>query len=233
MFEPTRREGVLQLAGERRWLSTGYGGGFERAPAAYNITVPEGWAREDIEQYSRERREAAGFERAGPTLLTGVEMRHARGARLGPVVAYATVGLSNPATLPVEPEDTHEGTNDSDESATVGTINIIVGTSHSLTEGAQTNLVSVVAEAKTATLLEVAGVTGTTTDAIVVGSATEGSKTEFTGSATAVGAAARACVREAVVAAFDARYADSEPPTTVDRAEYGVVTDQRATVFNP
>lgn len=234
MFESTISDGVLQLARpDTRWLSTGYNGGFERAPAAYNITVPEGWGREDIEQYSYERRERAGLEQSGPTLLTGVDVRHARGARLDSVVAYATVGLSNPATLPATPSKTHEGNDFEGESETVGTVNIIIGTSRSLTDGAQANLVSVVAEAKTATLLDIADVTGTTTDAIVVGSATDGKKAEFSGSATDIGAAARACVREAVRASFEARYADSEPPASVEAARYGVVTDRRATVFDP
>jgi len=234
MFEPTRSEGVLQLASpETRWLSTGYNGGFEHASAAYNITVPEGWEREDIDRYGRERREKAGFEQAGPTLLTGVDVRHARGARLAPVVAYATVGLSNPATLPPEPSEAREREQSESASSEVGTVNLILGTSRSLTDGAHANLVSVVAEAKTATLLDIADVTGTTTDAIVVGSATDGEPAEFSGSATPVGAAARACVREALRASFAARYAESEPPETVEVARYGVVTDQRADVFDP
>ncbi|MXR50014.1 adenosylcobinamide amidohydrolase [Halovenus sp. WSH3] len=234
MYEPAVTEGVFRLRRPgARWLSTGYSGGFERAPAAYNITVPEGWEREDIDRYSREKREAAGFRESGPTLLTGVDVNHARGARLGPVVAYATVGLSNPATLPADPKETHEGNISEAGPGSVGTVNLIVATDRSLTDGAQANLVSVVAEAKTATLLDVAGVTGTTTDAIVVGSAVDGEEAEFSGSATEVGAAARACVREAIRAGFEARYAEDEPPETVEAARYGVVTDQRADVFDP
>lgn len=232
MFETTITDGVCQFRSEgTRWLSTGYDGGFERAPTAYNITVPEGWSREDIERYGRERRTAAGFEESGPTLLTGVDVTHTRGARFGPVVVYATVGLSNPATLPTNPEPTLEGNNE--ESAKIGTVNLVVGTTRSLTDGAHANLVSVATEAKTATLLDIAGVTGTTTDAVVVGSGVDGQRTEFSGSATEVGAAARACVREALGASFEARYADSEPPESVESARYGIVTDQRADVFDP
>jgi adenosylcobinamide hydrolase len=231
MFETTVSDGVAQLSRPgTRWLSTGYDGGFERAPAAYNVTVPEGWTREDLGEYSRERRTEAGFEQVGPTLLTGVSMDHLRGARLDPVCAYATVGLSNPATLRFEPDGTHEGTGVPER---VGTVNIVVGTTQSLTDGAQANLVSVVTEAKTATLLDLAEITGTTTDAVVVGSATDGEETQFTGSATDVGAAARACVREALRASFEARYTDDEPPESVAAARHGVVTDQRATTFNP
>jgi adenosylcobinamide hydrolase len=234
MFEPAVSNGVFQLAGPGvRWLSTGYSGGFERAPAAYNITVPEGWKREDIDQYSRERRRGAGFEQSGPTLLTGVDVDHARGAALGPVVAYATAGLSNPATLPPTPAEAHEGNNPDRDPTEAGTVNLILGTTRSLTDGAHANLISVVTEAKTATLLDIAGVTGTTTDAVVVGSARDGEETKFSGSTTEVGAAARACVREAVTASVEARYADSEPPTSVEAARYGIVTDQRADIFDP
>lgn len=231
MFDVTVRESVAQLARpDTRWLSTGYDGGFERASAAYNVTVPEDWTREDLGEYSRERRAEAEFERDGPTLLTGVSMAHLRGARLGPVCAYATVGVSNPATLPLEAVGTHQRTEMPDRA---GTVNIVVGTTRSLTDGAQANLVSVVTEAKTATLLELAGATGTTTDAVVVGSATDGERTQFTGSATEVGAAARACVREALRASFEARYSDENPPEGVADARHGVVTDQHATTFNP
>lgn len=232
MFEPTRRDGILQLRRpDSRWLSGGWNGGFEKSPAAYNITVPDGWEREDISEYIRERVADAGDEERGPALLTGVEMRHARGARLDSVVVYATVGLSNPTTIAMEKSDTHEGKKG--QTAELGTVNLLVGTERSLTQGAQANVMSVAAEAKTATLLALAGVTGTTTDAIVVGSATDGEGTEFTGSATAVGGALQACVRDAVRASFGSRYADTEPPESVAAAEYGAVTDQQTEVFEP
>lgn len=238
MFETTVRDGVLQLARpETRWLSTGWNGGFERADAAYNVTVPDGWERTDLDRYIRTRRRQAAFEAAGPTLLTGVDMKHVRGARLDPVVAYATVGLSNPATLPIPDEDeerrqSHEG-NMLGKTAETGTVNLLVGTTRALPESAQANLLTVVAEAKTATLLAAAEITGTTTDAIIVGTDESGETARFSGSATPVGAAARACVREAVLASFQARYADSRPPASVSEAEYGVSTEQRATVFDP
>ncbi|MFT4947391.1 MAG: adenosylcobinamide hydrolase, partial [Natronomonas sp.] len=138
-----------------------------------------------------------------------------------------------PSTRPSSSKEAHEGNKQAEGSKPVGTVNLLVGTARALPDGAHANLVSVVAEAKTATLLDIAGVTGTTTDAIVVGSATDGERAEFTGSATEVGAAARACVREAIRASFDARYVDSEPPESVDAARYGVVTDRRADVFDP
>ncbi len=232
MFETTIADGVLGLHRPgTRWLSTGWDGGFERAAAAYNVTVPEGWERTDLGAYIDERRERAGFTATGPTLLTGVEMCHARGARLDTVVAYATVGLSNPAALPMEPIRTDEEPRD--RPSRIGTVNLLVGTTRRLTEAALATLLGVVVEAKTATLLAESGFSGTTTDAVVVGSDETGEPATFAGSATPVGAAARARVREAVRASFRSRYAEREVPRSVADAEHGVVTDRRAEVFTP
>lgn len=233
MFESSISDGVLRLRRPgMRWLSTGWNGGFERAATADNIEVPEGWNRTDLETYVAERRERAGVGGGGPALLTGVSMRHARGARLGPVEAHATAGVSNPAALPMDPTG-------ADLAATgpsghhVGTVNVIVGTTHQLDDGALSTLLAVVAEAKTATLLATTSFTGTTTDAVVVGSDESGKPETFAGSATPVGSAARACVREAVRASLQSRYADRDVPDSVADAEYGVVTDRRAEVFEP
>jgi adenosylcobinamide hydrolase len=232
MFETTVADGVLRLRRpEMRWLSTGWEGGFEQAEAAYNITVPEGWERTDVGTYIDERREQAGFTASGPTLLTGVEMHHARGARLGSVVAYATVGLSNPAALPMEPTGMDKRRLDGQPS--VGTVNLVVGTTRCLNEAALATLLGIVVEAKTATLLAESNFPGTTTDAVVVGSDERGETAMFTGSATTIGTAARACVREAVRASFRSRYAEREVPHSVADAEHGVVTDQCAEVFIP
>ena len=232
MFETTISDGVFRLCRpEMRWLSTGWDGGFERGEVAYNVTVPEGWERTDVGTYIDERREQAGFTASGPTLLTGVEMHHARGARLGSVVAYATVGLSNPAALPMEPTGTNKRR--SDGPSGVGTVNLVVGTTRCLTEAALATLLGVVVEAKTATLLAESNFSGTTTDAVVVGSDETGEPATFAGSATAIGTAARACVREAVRASFRSRYAEREVPRSVADAEHGVVTDRRAEVVTP
>jgi len=232
MFETAVSDGVLRLRRPgTRWLSTGWGGGLTRADAAYNVSVPEGWERTDVGPYLRERLDGAGFESGGPALLTGVGMEHARGARLGPAVAYATVGLSNPAALPMDPAD-GDGT-PTRELPRTGTVNLLVGTTRALDGAALANLLAVVAEARAATLLSLAGFPGTTSDAVVVGTDETGEPAQFTGSATPVGAAARACVREAVAASFRSRYADRDVPETVADAEYGVVTDRRAEVFTP
>lgn len=232
MFETTVRDGVAQLARPRtRWLSTGWAGGEKVADAAYNVTVPEGWECESMDAYLAERLSSASFARGGPALFTGVDQRHARGARLGSVEALATAGVSNPAALPMEPSG-----EPSDDSAKppAGTVNVVVGTTRSLAPGALANLVTVAAEAKAATLLAETGFPGTTTDAVVAACDPAGEEAAFTGSATPVGAAARACVRDAVRAALRSRYdGDAEVPNSVADAKHGVVTDQRAEVFEP
>jgi len=258
MFEATVREGVLRLRRPgTRWLSTGWDGGRSHAAAAYNVTVPEGFERTDLGAYRDERLARAGFKNesgvgrdrdaesdAGrgddpPTLFTGVAMEHARGARRGPVVAYATVGLSNPAMLPMDPAGETELAADPDrEAATTegpprrpGTVNLLVGTTRRLADGAAANLVAVAAEAKAATLLATAGVPGTTSDAVAVADDPDGEPAAFSGSATPVGAAARVCVRDAVRASLRSRYPDGDLPGPTGDAEHGVVADERAEVF--
>jgi adenosylcobinamide hydrolase len=229
VFDAATADGVLRLhQPDVRWLSTGWAGGFERADAAYNITVPEGWSRTDIGTYIDERRERADFDSNGPTLLTGVEQQHVRGARLDPVVAYATVGLSNPAVLPME---TAEADQQPDQPPHRGTVNIMVGTTRRLDRATLVSLLGTVVEAKTATLLPTTGFSGTTSDAAIVGTHTAGEPAAFAGSATEVGAAARACTREAIRASLRSRYAEREILESVGDAEYGVVTDRRAAVF--
>jgi adenosylcobinamide hydrolase len=228
--------GVCRLtAPGSRWLATGHDGGYREADAAYNVSVPEGFDRTDLAAYAVDRRERAGFDAPGPTLLTGVDATHARGARSGPVTVLATAGVSNPAALPVdEPGDPeYDAVPETHGDAPAGTVNVLAWTERALDDGALATLLSVVVEAKTATLLARTGVPGTTTDAAVVGCDPAGDPSAFAGSATPVGAAARACVREAVTASLGARYADGDPPGSVAAAGHGVATTRRATVFEP
>lgn len=234
MFEPVVRDGILRLRREETsWLSTGWNGGLRRGDVAYNISVPEGWNRTDIYEYVSERRARAGFDREGPTLLTGVDLEHLRGARLGSVEAYATAGISNPAALPIEPDasTTNPAGEMGGEPDTPGTVNVIVGTHRALETAALANLLAVVTEAKAATLLTETGYPGTTTDAAIVACDPTGDDREFTGSATLVGRAARACTRDAVLASLRSRYPDGEYPSTVESAEHGVSTACCADVF--
>ncbi|MFB6205899.1 MAG: adenosylcobinamide amidohydrolase [Haloglomus sp.] len=264
----TVRAGVCRVRAPAtwRWLATGSEGGIQRAPAAYNVTVSDGFDRTDLAAYSRERRREAGFDAPGPALLTGVSMRHARVAVYGPVTVVATGGLSNPATLPVggaesitpvtdgsapattdgsTPSTTDGSTSSTTDGSTpsttdesdgpVGTVNLLAATDRALSAGTLAELLATAAEAKTATLLRATGFTGTTSDAVVVGCAPDGEPAAFAGSATAVGAATRVCVRDALLASLAARYdgRGNELPDSVADADHGVVTDGTARVFEP
>jgi adenosylcobinamide hydrolase len=231
MFEFARSDGVLQFARTgTHWLATGPGGGFERADAAYNVTVPEGWDRTDPEVYAAERVEAAGFEPGGPALLTGVEQRHARGAQVDSVAVVATVGLSNPTAFGPSHSEVDTG---GDDTRRPGTVNLLVGTDRALADGTQAELLATVVEAKAATLQRATGFSGTTSDAVVVGCDPQGEPAAFTGSATAVGDAARTCVRAAVTASLESRYADCDVPNSVADADHGVVTTRNPDAFDP
>jgi adenosylcobinamide hydrolase len=234
MFETTIRDGVLQARSPgARWLVTGWNGGYVDGDAAYNLTVPDGWDRTDLAAYATERRTAAGFDVDGPSLLTGVGMEHAAGAQLDGVRAVATVGISNPAALPLEPDGTEPAGLVDGEALETGTINLLVGTDRALSDGALATLLGAAVEAKTATLQQVAGFSGTTSDAVAVATDPDGPRAAFAGSATRVGDATRAAVRSAVRRSFDSRFAEKPPPESVDSAEAGIVTSRRAEVFDP
>jgi adenosylcobinamide hydrolase len=237
MFEADRRHGVARMVHDgARWLSTSWDGGYRRADAVYNLTVPEGFERTDLDAYREQRLADAGFA-TGPALLTGVEMAHARCARSGPVTVLATAGVSNPAVLPTGSGEAPDWAADDpvpDEGVDdwrPGTVNLLVGAHRALDDGALATLLATAVESKAATLLDVAGVPGTTSDAALVGCVPDAPVAEFGGSATEVGAATRACVRDAVRASLAARY-DDGPPAPAE-APYGVVTDRQTDVFQP
>lgn len=233
MFDATISDGVIRVRGTGvQWLSSGWNGGWSEGPAAYNISVPAGWECSDTTTYVTDRLTRAGFADEGPCLLTAVDLCHARGAKRGSVRAIATVGVSNPASLPLDSvADRDDGPHDR-TSGEPGTVNVIVGAANALEPSALVSLLGGVVEAKTATLMQLTGFTGTTTDAVIVGCPVEGSPIEFVGSATEIGLDTRACVREAVCASFRSRYVDQSIPATVRDAEYGTVTRRRAEVFD-
>jgi adenosylcobinamide hydrolase len=234
MFETRRADGVCRLASEgARWLATGWDGGYQTADAAFNVSVPTGFERTDLDSYARERLGAAAFERRGPVLLTGVDLTHARGARAGSVTVVATVGLSNPASLPTKNGHARNTETTPHDQPPAGTVNLLVGTTRALADGTLATLLATAVEAKTATLQSRTGFTGTTSDAVAVGCDPTGDPAEFAGSGTEVGSAVRACVRDTVAGSLRARYADEELPDTVADAAHGVVTDRETEPFQP
>lgn len=280
MVEIRVHDDVAQIrAPGSEWLSTGWNGGRWRSDVAYNVTVPEGWSRTDLGAYVDERLAGAGFDGDGPALLTGVEMRHARIARIEvdpddgadldgdsesvSVAALATAGVTNPAALYPDVETERAGGESGGESAAAtsgegraaetvsedastppsGTVNVLLHVERPLAAGALSNLVAVTAEARATTLLRETGFPGTTTDAVIVGSrALDGGDgdgdsatdpAQFTGSATPIGSAARACVRDAVRASLASRYEETAVPESVADADHGVVTTRSADVSEP
>ncbi|ERH07696.1 MAG: hypothetical protein J07HN4v3_00058 [Halonotius sp. J07HN4] len=240
VFETTVTDGVRQVRRQHTdWLSTGIDGGRQHADKAYNITVPAGWNNTALDAYIEQRVTAAGFETGGPALLTGVAQRHTRRAVCGSVAALVTAGLSNPAALPARSDvDSATATTeteraDDDPANRRGTINIILVTTRALSAATQASLLAGVAEAKAATLVAKTGFTGTTSDAVIVGSDPDGKPAQFAGSATSVGQAARACVRDGLTAAIAARYPDGEYPGSVADADHGSTTTATATVSTP
>lgn len=236
------RAGVLQIRrSNTEWLSTGWNGGRQDADCAYIVSVPDGWERTDLERYVDRRLERAGFaDRGGPVLLTVVDIDAARGAQCGPVTVYATAGISNPAALPMDPAggslpetERQETDSASEANPPAGTVNLLVYAAREFADGALANLLTVAAEAKAATLLEKTGFPGTTTDAVIAGHDPTGPPTAFSGSGTRVGAATRACVRDAVQASLQAYYDDADSPSSVDDATYGVSTDVRTEAVRP
>jgi adenosylcobinamide hydrolase len=205
-----RADGVAQLrAPGYRWVSTGHPGGLRTADAAYNISVPEGFSRTDLRSYIDTRRARAGFVADGFALLTGVDMRHARLARTAETTVIATAGVS--------------------KSPRGGTVNLLISVDGQLTDAALFNLIAVAAEAKAATLLRSTAAPGTSSDAIIIGCAPRGASVRFSGSVTPVGAAVRACVRDAIAASLRSRYGSGPPPHGGDAA-HGSTTSVRPTV---
>jgi adenosylcobinamide hydrolase len=226
MFDVAVQAGVCRVArAGTRWLVTGPDGGYRTADAAYNVTVPDGFDRTDLAAYGASRRREAGFDDGGPTLLTGVDMSHTRGARSPPVVVVATVGLSNPVSLGGEGEGNETG-----GGRHAGTVNLIVGTSRALADGALGTLLATAVEVKAATLQATTGFTGTTSDAVAVGCDPAGEPAAFAGSATPVGRATRISVRAAVRDAIDAR---GDVPASVGDAEHGTSAAAEPERFRP
>lgn len=236
MFDTTCRDGICRLARpETRWLTTGWDGGYVTADDAINISVPSGFDRTDLATYVTNRRERADMPGNGPALLTGVDLVHARGARAGSVTTLATVGLSNPAALPLDPsgETDVRDPPDGHDPSRAGTVNLLIGTRRALDDGTLASLLATAVEAKAVTLSGLTGFSGTTTDAIAVGCNPTGETAPFAGSGTDLGADTRACVREAIRASFESKYTPTDRPDTVADAANGAVTTRRADTFRP
>ena len=150
----------------------------------------------DIVAFTKARLAALGQPYALAFLTSRDIERHHRKRRLVDGVAatcLTTVGLSNGERIGSRRQ----------AKATPGTINTLVHVSRSLTDGALVEAVSIVAEARTAAILEARSaraapaITGTGTDCIVVACPLEGEPTPWAGLHTAVGEAIGGAVYEA------------------------------------
>lgn len=204
-----RRGSVIRISRPKtRWLHTGWRGGTWQTDYAYSVSVPSDWAGSDVASDVMDRLIDVGFTDSGPTLITGVASDHARVAIADDVEVLATAGLSNP-TNGVDP-------------LAPGTVNLVVITELALVDGARANLLAMVAEAKAMTLDRLAGVSGTSTDAIIVGDNPLGEPCRYSGSATEIGSATRSAVAAAVTSALHARYGNESLRLAVEHAPHPV-----------
>ncbi len=228
MFETTGRDSVCQIRREgARWLSTAWDGGYRTADAVYNVTVPEGFERTDLDAYRAERLSGAGFA-VGPTLLTVFTWNTpACPERVG-VGAGDSGSLEPRRVADVGSGDSRRLRRDCVESG--GRPDWRPGTaiSSSVSTGRWTR-------ARWRRCSPPPSRRGC--DAARRGKrprnhigrghrrlCPERRARLFAGSATELGAATRVCVRDAIRASLAARYGGDALPT-VDGAEYGVVAD--------
>lgn len=224
MFEPTRHDGVLQLASkDANWISSGWNGGITTANGAYNISVPDPWEYTDLESYAANRRHQAGFSTSGPTLFTGVSLDHAYSATDTPVTVVATVGLSNPTTYV-------DSTADPPNREPPGTVNLLIGIERTLPEHGLIEALCGAIEAKTLTLYQETGIPSTTTDAAITGCTATNNQSRYAGSATALGQAVRRCTRDAILASLHSHYPNNQYPQDQTDAEYGATITGNTTV---
>jgi len=171
-------------------------GGLRLCSRIVNLKVDKNFC-EDPEEHFRSWASPLGFEDA-VCLMTAADLTKAEVVeRHGEVhvVVIVTAGVSNATSIgdrfPVEPS---------------GTINIIILVDQALTEGCMANIIMSATEAKCKALsyLDVRSTaskelaTGTSSDAILVASASNGEPMKYAGSATELGRLVGECVEEAV-----------------------------------
>jgi adenosylcobinamide amidohydrolase len=174
------------------------GGGLTSARHWLNLQVPHDYARTDPAEHLTEVARANGLDPAAVIgMLTAADVRAGVRRDRGPASAVATVGIGQPlAAAGRRPRPLPR----------VGTINVFVVISRSLSDAALVTAVQTATEAKAQALAD-AGVralnhhgpaTGTATDAICVATP-PGAEFAFAGPATAIGAAIAHAVHGAVL----------------------------------
>jgi adenosylcobinamide amidohydrolase len=169
------------------------GGGLGARHWIVNAQVPRDYSRTDPERHVAEIAAAHGCAGPGVGMLTAAEVDRTQRGEDGPVVAFASVGL----TMPTWAADAAGAVSQ----WAPGTINIVAFVAETLTDEALVNAVITATEAKTQALLE-AGVpgTGTASDAVCVACARGGPHERFAGPRSRLGAPLARAVHAAVAA---------------------------------
>ena len=186
-------ERVLVLRGNFEALSSGVDGGRRAAKNILNIQVPHNFSHDDPKSYIEEIAASMKLEGGCVALLTAVEMKNVQILSDACVTVFVTAVLTNPSSF--------------------GTINIIVISSATLSEGAIAGTIITATEAKAHALIDKGlHFTGTTSDAIVV--AYENNRDDepilYSGPATPFGSRVAKLVRLGVKDALKAHYGSDD-----------------------
>jgi adenosylcobinamide hydrolase len=184
---------VLVLKGNFEALSSGVDGGRRAVKNILNIQVPHNFSHDDPKSYIEGLAESMALEGDYVALLTAVELKNIRILGDACVKVFVTAGLTNPSSF--------------------GTINIIVISSATLSEGAIAGTIITATEAKTRALIDKGlQFTGTTSDAIIVAyeNSSGGEPILYSGPATPFGRRVAKLVRLGVKEALKAYYGSDD-----------------------
>jgi adenosylcobinamide hydrolase len=183
---------VLVLKGNFEAMSSGVDGGRRAVQNILNIQVPHNFSHDDPKSYIEGVAASLKLDGGCIALLTAVEMKNVQILNDACVTVFATAGF-NPSSF--------------------GTINIIVISSTTLSEGAIAGTIITATEAKARALFDKGlRFTGTTSDAVVV--AYENSREDepilYSGPATPFGSRVAKLVRLGVKDALKAHYGSDD-----------------------
>jgi len=184
---------VLVLKGNFEVLSSGVDGGRRAVKNILNFQVPHNFSHDDPKSYIEEMAASMKLEGGYVALLTAVEMKNVQILSDACVTVFITAGLTNPSSF--------------------GTINIIVISSATLSEGAIAGTIITATEAKAHALIDKGlHFTGTTSDAIVVAYENTGEDEPilYSGPATPFGSRVAKLVRLGVKDALKAHYGSDD-----------------------
>ena len=184
---------VLVIKGNFEALSSGVNGGRRAVNNILNIQVPHDFSHDDPKSYIEGVTASMTLEEDCLALLTAVEMKNVRILSDGCVTVFVTAGLTNPSPF--------------------GTINIIIISSETLSEGAIAGTIITATEAKTRALIDKGlEFTGTTSDAVIVAYENNGEDEPilYSGPATPFGNRVAKLVRLGVKEALKAHYGSDD-----------------------